>query len=112
MATKGKPRRNSRGKTGRPTLLLDPVRRAAILDSIRAGASFADACLAAGVGYSTFKSWRRQARIDAVAGKATAFNAFSAEVKKATAQLVTTNVRAIQDHGQKHCTRPATGRVR
>jgi transposase-like protein len=101
MAAKGKNPRRSRAKTGRPTLLLDRVRRTAVLDAIRAGASFTDACLAAGVGYTTFKSWRRQARLDAAAGKATAFTAFRADVKKAAAQFVTANTQAIQEHGQK-----------
>jgi transposase-like protein len=96
------PRKPERGgKNGRPTLLLEPTCQTAILDAIRAGASLRDAAEAAGIGYSTLKSWRAQGRKDLKAGNDTEFSAFLAATKKAAAEFVTINVKAIQEHGNR-----------
>jgi transposase len=98
-------RRPSAGKkparTGRPTHLLDPDRREAVFSAIRAGATLRDASEAAGVGYSTLKGWRAQGRKDVKAGSDTEYSAFLAHTKKAAAEFITTNVKAITEHGKK-----------
>lgn len=92
--------RNGEGKRGRPSLLLDPTRKGAILDSIRAGASLRAAAQAAGVGYSTLKGWQAQGQKDQRAGRDTELSAFLAQSKKASAEFVVTAVAAIQAHGK------------
>lgn len=102
MAAHGKgPRKQKAGGPGREPLFLDPARRTAILDAVRNGATFKVASLAAGVGYSTFREWRQRGREDGRAKKETVYSALLADVKKASAEFITRNVKAISDHGDR-----------
>lgn len=83
------------GKIGRPSQLADPV-RATILEAVELGATAKNACLAAGVGYSTYTGWKRQGKADEAEGRQTAFALFLAELRGARAAGLKKRLEAIR----------------
>jgi transposase len=95
MAAKKAP--NSRG---RKSQLVDPARQT-IIDCVKEGLSYKRACQIAGIGVSTFCSWRREGRDDREANRKSVFRAFLEDIERAEAELIRDTLKTIKRHGER-----------